>query len=115
MKAFFTGSIASLAAAVLCVSSPAFASKGDCPQGYMCIFGDSNFTGRFMATSQPVGNVESLNDLTTSVWNRTGAHWCLFLDTGFGPTQDTYVVAPGQEISNIGNGWNDNVSSMRPC
>jgi hypothetical protein len=91
-------------------------SAADCPDHYMCFWGDSYYRGRYLFspshTDNNIGNF--MNDLTTSMWNRTGYHMCFFPDTNL-RGEAVSGLRPGQWSPNVGTGANDRISSWGRC
>ncbi|MEV8454686.1 peptidase inhibitor family I36 protein [Streptomyces sp. NPDC052095] len=118
-KTVLAGMLAGLCMAATTVVAggvQAMAGSRDCPDGYVCVWGDSNYEGRFVfvhGTSQE--NVGSrMNDLTTSLWNRTDSTICFCDDAGYGGAL-LARVAPGDSRANLERGANDRISSWRAC
>jgi hypothetical protein len=105
------------------------AAAADCPAGSLCLWGDNGYNGRYvfvpnagdLLTTPNIGN--AMNDLTSSLWNRTGTKICFYEDDQFRKflfsTQPTIgssgqVVTSGDVYSSLGV-WNDKVTSFRPC
>ncbi|WP_420819183.1 peptidase inhibitor family I36 protein [Nonomuraea lactucae] len=87
--------------------------KSDCPDGYFCFWGDSEFRGRWFAARVPIPNVGiAHNDQASSYWNRTGQTWCLYIHENYRDRMDT--VPPGKE-KNYMIGANDDLTSLKPC
>ncbi len=91
----------------------------DCPDHYLCLWGDASYAGRY--TFYPEGDGGPLfvpnignfmNDLTTSIWNRTSRRVCFYRDTNY---QGLLLCLDGGGSSaNIGSGANDKISSFQP-
>ncbi|MEU5159093.1 peptidase inhibitor family I36 protein [Streptomyces sp. NPDC020875] len=118
-KTFLAGAVAGAlmtAASVVTGGTQAVANPNDCPNGYVCVWGDSNYEGRFLfvpGTSRSnVGN--HMNDLTTSLWNRTGSRVC-FYDHADYQGSILAIVNPGDWRGNVGPTANDRISSWRAC
>jgi Peptidase inhibitor family I36 len=101
----------------------------DCPDGYVCIFGDNDYNGRWIAYPNG-GNIwyvgDWMNDLTSSVWNRTNHTICVFDNAGwtgqgFGLTHGSGTPSIGlstrhvDEFGSVSDNLNDRVSSIRDC
>ncbi|WP_242908355.1 peptidase inhibitor family I36 protein [Actinomadura terrae] len=92
------------------------ANPNDCPNGYVCVWGDINYEGRFLFAPGPerqnVGDF--MNDLTSSVWNRTGSQVCFYQHADWrGGT--LLIVGAGDWRANVGRDANDAISSWRAC
>lgn len=89
----------------------------DCPDGFVCVWGDTNYTGRFVGQigSLDRPDIESfMNDLTSSVWNRSPYQICFYENTNYGG--DLLLVAfPGNSFANVGDRANDRISSWKRC
>jgi len=96
------------------LSSAASAATSDCRGGYICLFGDQYYQGRFVAANNGIIDLHSadMNDLGTSVLNWTNQRWCLYSDSSY--RGEHIVIEPGASIPNIGN-FNDRASSMVQC
>lgn len=97
--------------------SSAMADSRDCPGNYVCVWGDTNYTGRFIF--QPGGQDHpdigsSMNDLTSSLWNRSGSRVCFYADTNYHGSLLLIVTAGGSR-ANVGSTANDKISSWRKC
>ncbi|GGL68916.1 hypothetical protein GCM10010095_62160 [Streptomyces anthocyanicus] len=118
-KTFISGAVAAVlvtAASVVAGGVPASANPQQCPSGYVCVWGDSNYEGRYLfAPGTELSNIGSyMNDLTTSVWNRTGSRICLYPDADWrGETLG--IVLAGGSTPNLGNDANDKITSWRAC
>jgi hypothetical protein len=118
-KTLISGVIAGVcvtAASAIVGGTPASANPNDCPNGYVCVWGDSNYEGRFIfVPGNHRANVGSfMNDLTTSLWNRTGSRVCFYDDAGYGGPI-LAIVNPGGSRPNVGPTANDRISSWRAC
>jgi hypothetical protein len=105
------------AATVVAGGTPASADAKDCPDEYVCVWGDVNFTGRYIAQ---VGTLDRpdigsyMNDLTTSAWNRSDSTICFYEDTKY--RKPLLEFGPGDYLANIsGDTFNDKISSWRRC
>jgi hypothetical protein len=94
----------------------ALANWQDCPDHYVCLWGDSNYAGRYIF--QPDGNLfvsnigSFMNDLTTSIWNRTGRTICFYNDINY--QGQLLCLNGGGSSANVGSGANDQISSFQP-
>ncbi|MBC3984655.1 peptidase inhibitor family I36 protein [Streptomyces buecherae] len=118
-KSLIAGAVAATcmaATTVLAGATQASANPNDCPGGYVCVWGDSNYEGRFLfvpGTSR--SNVgDHMNDLTTALWNRTGSRVCFYDHSNYGGSV-LAIVSPGESRGNIGPTANDRISSWRAC
>lgn len=118
-KTFVSGAIAAVcvtATSIIAGGTPASADPQDCPSGYVCVWGDSNYQGRYLFAPGPerssVGGY--MNDLTTSLWNRTGSQVCFYQhDNWRGVTLK--IIPAGGSSPNVGPSANDAISSWRAC
>ncbi|MEU1877756.1 peptidase inhibitor family I36 protein [Streptosporangium sp. NPDC020072] len=114
-----------LAATVMAVSTmttvvtaaPAQAKAMDwdnCPEGYVCLYGDTYGRGRYSNTpGTEKANVGAfINDLTSSIWNRTNDAVCFYEHTNWGG-RTLIGVGPGEWVDNVGVAANDKISSYR--
>lgn len=94
----------------------ASADSKDCPDRYVCVWGDSNYNGRFrFQPGTDLANVgPEMNDLTTSLWNRTGSTVCFYDDANYNGKL-LARVGPGDSRPNVGSGANDRITSWRAC
>ncbi|WP_131742234.1 peptidase inhibitor family I36 protein [Actinomadura roseirufa] len=120
-KALLAGVVATACAAVtmstagIAQASPP-KNPNDCPNGYVCVWGDINYEGRYLFNpGTDRANVGSfMNDLTSSLWNRTGSQVCFYEHADFrGAT--LAIVPAGSWLSNVGPAANDKISSWRDC
>ncbi|MFE7462704.1 peptidase inhibitor family I36 protein [Streptomyces sp. NPDC057499] len=77
---------------------------------------DKPYEGRFVfvhGTSQEYAG-SRMNNLTTSLWNRTDSAICFYDDAGYGGAL-LARVAPGHSRPNLERGANDRISSWRAC
>ncbi|GLY25692.1 peptidase inhibitor family I36 protein [Micromonospora sp. NBRC 101691] len=98
-------------------SSPAQAHLQDCPDNYVCIWGDANYQGRYLFVPHVavMSNIGSfMNDLASSYWNRTPTGMCFYRHTNF-TGHDSLYVHPGQSIPRDQWSTNDTISSFRPA
>ncbi|WP_432762240.1 peptidase inhibitor family I36 protein [Streptomyces sp. NBC_01241] len=104
------------AASVVTGAAPASANPNDCPKNYVCVWGDSNYEGRFLfVPGTDRANVgRAMNDLTTSLWNRTGSRVCFYDNDNYGGSV-LAIVSPGESRGNIGRTANDRITSWRAC
>ncbi|MER0240642.1 peptidase inhibitor family I36 protein [Streptomyces sp. HSW2009] len=104
------------ATTVIGSATSASANPNDCPDGYVCVWGDINYEGRFLFAPGPErANVGShMNDLTSSIWNRTGSQVCFYnhADWRGGVMR---IVPAGGYLANVGPDANDTISSWRAC
>lgn len=91
----------------------------DCPDHYVCLWGDASYAGRYIFVPEGNGsplfrsNIGSfMNDLTTSIWNRTSRRICFYRDTNYQGL--LLCMNPGASSPNIGSGANDKISSFQP-
>lgn len=105
-----------MAASLATGTVTATAHPDDCPKDYVCVWGDSNFNGRFHFEPGPnLANVgPAMNDLTTSLWNRTNSTVCFYDDANYGGKL-LARVAPGESRANVGTGANDRITSWKAC
>lgn len=91
----------------------------DCPDHYVCLWGDASYAGRYIFV--PEGNGSPLfvanigrfmNDLTTSIWNRTSRRICFYRDINY--QGQLLCMNAGGSSANIGRGANDKISSFQP-
>ena len=92
------------------------ADVSDCLDKHVCLFGDQNYFGRWMRVPQDAlwqPNVgDFMNDLTTSIWNRTDVTVCFFEHDNYGG--HNFCLGAGQFTPNVGGWWNDQITSFRP-
>ncbi|MBB5935727.1 peptidase inhibitor family I36 protein [Streptomyces zagrosensis] len=104
------------ATTVVAGATQASANPNDCPNNAVCMWGDSNYEGRFLfvpGTSR--SNVGShMNDHTTALWNRTGSRVCPYDHAKYGGSL-LAIVNTGESRPNIGSTANDRISSWRAC
>lgn len=105
-----------VAGSVVAGGTQASANPNDCPKGYVCVWGDSNYEGRFLfVPGTKRANVgERMNDLTTSLWNRTGSRICFYDDANYGGSV-LAIVDPGGSRANVGPTANDRITSWKAC
>jgi hypothetical protein len=93
----------------------AVADYRDCPDHYVCLWGDGNYAGRYVFypdNNLSVPNVgDRMNDLTTSIWNRTGRTICFYNDSNF--QGQLLCVGAGGSTANVGAGANDRITSFQ--
>jgi hypothetical protein len=94
-------------------------NSADCPDNYLCLWGDVNYTGRYIfypnngGDSLWVPNIgDFMNDLTSSIWNRTPATIFFFEDINYGGHRLLYVAGEGGSSGNVGADSNDRISSF---
>lgn len=105
-RTWLAGTVAGMCVTVASVVTggvPASADVNDCRDGYVCVWGDSNYRGRYLFSATDVHNVgERMNDLTTSLWNRTGSKVCFFDDASWsGAPCCTWPRARGSRMSEM--------------
>jgi Peptidase inhibitor family I36 len=112
-----TGATVQMAAAGAAQAGPAGpADYRDCPDRYLCLWGDGNYEGRYLF--QPEGNLfvpnigSFMNDLTTSIWNRTGRTVCFYNHINY--QGQLLCIGAGGSTPNVGAGANDKISSFQP-
>src|SRR5690349_20657523 len=104
------------AAVQVAATGAAHADYRDCPDRYVCLWGDGNYEGRYRF--QPEGNLfvpnigSAMNDLTTSIWNRTGRTICFYNDINY--QGQLLCLNGGGSTPNVGSGANDRISSFQP-
>ncbi|MFI2209258.1 peptidase inhibitor family I36 protein [Streptomyces sp. NPDC020141] len=105
-------------ALAMTVATPASAAPADwrdCPANSVCVWDHSNYEGAFLAGGVNVSNVGgTMNDRTTSLWNRSGSRICFYQHSNYGG-EVLAIVAPGESRPNIGAHANDRVSSWGTC
>ncbi|MEU9337339.1 peptidase inhibitor family I36 protein [Streptomyces sp. NPDC048290] len=102
-------------AVVLTGATPASADYRDCPGNSVCVWDNSNYDGAFVVGGVNLANVGStMNDRTTSIWNRTGSQICFYQHSNYGG-ELLAIVAPGDSRPNVGDAANDRISSWRGC
>lgn len=99
------------------------ATRADCAGGYFCLWGDPNMAGRFIGWLQDEnGNVnvpnigDWMNDLASSVWNRTAHKVCVYLDTGY--RNQMACFEPNEWVESVKSYQHDRISSVKtamPC
>jgi hypothetical protein len=100
----------------LTAAGAAHADYRDCPDRYLCLWGDGNYTGRYRF--QPEGNLfvpnigSAMNDLTTSIWNRTGRTVCFYDHSNY--QGQLLCLNGGGSTANVGSAANDRISSFQP-
>lgn len=97
-------------------ATPASANPNDCPNKYVCVWGDSNYEGRFLfVPGTKRSNVgDHINDRATSLRNRTGSQICFYDNSNYGGSL-LARVGPGESRANIGPTANDRITSWRAC
>jgi hypothetical protein len=118
-KTLITGVIATACATAALVSAApaqAQAAWAECYSGYVCLYGDTNGQGRYLNTAGPTNrNVGSrMNDLTTSIWNRTSYTVC-FYDHADTWGSELIRLGPGGWTNNVGSAANDRITSYTFC
>jgi hypothetical protein len=98
-------------------AEPARADYRDCPDRYLCLWGDGNYAGRYTFYPESgglfVSNIGAfMNDLTTSIWNRTGRRVCFYNDINY--QGQLFCMDGGGSSANVGSGANDRISSFQP-
>ncbi|WP_433432712.1 peptidase inhibitor family I36 protein [Nonomuraea sp. CA-141351] len=119
-KTLIAGVIAAACAtAALVGAAPAQAKAtawAECYEGYVCLYGDTNGEGRYLNTAGPtLRNVGSrMNDLTSSIWNRTSYTVCFYehADTW---GRELVRLGPGGWTANVGSAANDKITSYTFC
>lgn len=121
-KALRAASIAALtlvagAAVQIAAVGPAQADYRDCPDHYLCLWGDASYTGRYTFYPESgglfVSNIgDFMNDLTTSIWNRTSRRVCFYNDINY--QGQLGCLDGGGSTANVGDGANDRISSFQP-
>ncbi|MEU1752805.1 peptidase inhibitor family I36 protein [Micromonospora matsumotoense] len=108
--------VIAVAGGSLVAAPAASAAPGDCPDRYVCIFQDTNYTGRMVGYYQGVWtpNVgDYMNDRTSSIINNTDEMYLFFRDSNYGA--GTYAVMGRTQVPSMGlSGWNDSITSLRP-
>lgn len=89
----------------------------DCPDHYLCLWGDGNYAGRYTFYPEAGGlfvpNIGSrMNDLTTSIWNRTSRRVCFYDNINY--QSQLLCLNAGASSANVGAGANDKISSFQP-
>ncbi|MEU1737395.1 peptidase inhibitor family I36 protein [Streptosporangium sp. NPDC020145] len=107
--------LAACATATLVTAAPAQAKTMDwdaCPAGYVCLYGDTYGRGRYSnAPGTERANVGShINDLTSSIWNRTDTYVCFYEHSDYGGRR-LIGVNPNSWVDNVGSSANDKISS----
>jgi len=109
-------SLATGAAVQVSATGAALADYRDCPDHYVCLWGDGNYAGRYLFQPESnlfVPNIGSfMNDLTTSIWNRTGRTICFYNDINY--QGQLLCLNGGGSTPNVGSGANDRISSFQP-
>jgi hypothetical protein len=117
-KTAAVAALALVASAVVQVAATnaAHAEWQDCPDHYVCLWGDGNYAGRYLFQPENnlfVSNIGSfMNDLTTSIWNRTGRTVCFYNDINY--QSQLFCLNAGGSTPNVGSGANDRISSFQP-
>jgi hypothetical protein len=106
------------AVSVTVAPSPAQAATGwaRCPAGYFCVFDGANGTGHFayFQWGSPDLRGQTMNNKTTSYWNRTSRRWHLW--DGYNYTGGVVVAqVPPSDRSTIPSTWfaNNRASSLK--
>ncbi|MEV8638468.1 peptidase inhibitor family I36 protein [Streptosporangium sp. NPDC051023] len=88
----------------------------ECYPGYVCLYGDINGEGRYRNEAGPTSaNVGSqMNDLTSSIWNRTSYTVCFYEHINASGSE-LVRLGPDQRTSNVGSAANDKISSYTFC
>lgn len=92
----------------------------DCPDHYLCLWGDASYAGRyiFFPEGDDGGPLfvpyigDFMNDLTTSIWNRTSRRVCFYRDANYQGL--LFCMNGGDSSANIGSDANDQISSLQP-
>ncbi|WP_262064328.1 peptidase inhibitor family I36 protein [Streptomyces sp. STR69] len=106
--------LAAIAGSSLVAAPPASAANTDCPDFYICIFENSNYTGRWIGVHQGYDNPnvgDFMNDRTTSIINNTNEDYRLFVDSNYRGA--VLRSGPRTQYSNVGPAWNDKITSFR--
>lgn len=104
-----------IVAATLLLSGTDFASasnKSECTAGFACAFEDAHFWGLIMNRNKPgtYGFTSLTNDETSSVYNRNSHDTQYF----WGAVGSSYIcLRKNEELSYVGDTWNDEISIMR--
>jgi hypothetical protein len=119
-KALIAGLVAAACTTAALVSATPAQAKAaawaECYSGYVCLYGDINGEGRYSNVAGPTNaNVGSrMNDLTSSIWNRTSYTVCFYNDiNASGP--ELLRLGPGGWTGNVGSAANDKISSYTFC
>jgi hypothetical protein len=109
------------AALLTASAAPANAATADCRVGEFCLFENSNGSGWILRLGGGYPTVErrlanhGMNDQASAFWNRTGAWFCVFIDTGLDGRWVKLPPAPypSQSFDIAGFPWADNeISSV---
>ncbi|WP_433790031.1 peptidase inhibitor family I36 protein [Actinoplanes sp. CA-252034] len=124
-------SLGMVLAGVFGVVSPASAAAGDCANGSLCFWVDSNYSGarynlgagrNANLQNNPCGGCRSStnsgangtwNDMASSWYNRTSTPVCVYANPNYGGST-SLRVEPGQARS-FNSTWNDRMTSVRPA
>ncbi|MFF4419062.1 peptidase inhibitor family I36 protein [Streptosporangium sp. NPDC001559] len=103
------------AVATLVTAIPAEAKLMDwdaCPEGYVCLYSDTYGRGRYSNAAGPNNaNVGAfINDMTSSIWNRTHYSICFYQHADFGGAGLIGINGYGW-VDNVGSSANDRISS----
>lgn len=106
--------LAAIVGGGLAAAPTASAANTDCPDFYICIFENSNYTGRWIGVHQGYDNPnvgDFMNDRTTSIINNTNEQYRLFTDSNY--RGSVFVSGYRTQVSNVGPDWNDRITSFR--
>ncbi|MBN6040008.1 peptidase inhibitor family I36 protein [Amycolatopsis sp. 195334CR] len=84
----------------------------DCPSGWFCVWSGTGGQGtmaRFQIGTPDLGDF-GLDNRVSSLWNRTGALWCTYLNTNY--SGDPWSVGNWQGNTSQ-YGRDNNISSLR--
>lgn len=94
---------------------PSVTAYGDCPANWFCVWtgtGGTSTMARFQAGDANLANL-GMNNNISSVWNRTGALWCLYDGTNY---QGDGLTVPAGWYGNLSPyGFDNKASSLRKC
>ncbi|MFE6358554.1 peptidase inhibitor family I36 protein [Streptomyces sp. NPDC057806] len=118
----FTITGPSAAASPLAQVAPAdgissISATSDCVPNAFCIWGDSNYTGRWFLSGYSTPNVGPfINDHMTSYWNRTSKYVCVYeaIDYQYPMVVEGIAkIPPGHYSPNVNPFANDKLSSFK--
>jgi hypothetical protein len=92
-------------------------ATSDCVPNAFCIWGDSNYTGRWFLSGYSTPNVGPfINDHMTSYWNRTSKYVCVYEVVDYQHpmvVQGIAKIPPGHYSPNVNPFANDKLSSFK--
>ncbi|RBQ17349.1 hypothetical protein DP939_25795 [Spongiactinospora rosea] len=123
MRKTLTAGVIAAACAMTALISAAPAQAGvqdwdNCTSGRVCLYGDTYGRGRFLTFPGVARHVGKMNDLTSSIWNRSGRNVCFYQHANYGGKLLLEVGAGGSKgawLNYVGDSVNDRISSYNFC